>query len=375
MSIKRGVVTAFTSDSARPIRAKSTIPIGIVVTSKNQIATGVYGYDGLDEALIDMDTMGVTLEDGTALKYLKLGDLFNVTAPIVLSVIQPVDSDEAETKTRVLNAISELKTAPSKTGYKPDIIVAPEFGYDVDIANALISVCDKFKARTFYDLYANDNADAISKRGAFGSDRITLIKTGGIVNNIDYDGGMLMGWERVRTDASSTIGFSKSISNRVLPISAVRSPSDFFPGQLDETDPLTEAQISSIIFYKGFRLWEYSTASEDAIKQDARRVRIFDMASEAVLDGIFYAIDKGISELKSAKKTLRAFMSDLVGAEVVLGFTIELDTQKTTATAITNGEFYFKIDAQEMPSPRLIKVTFNRVDRYSDKLYEILATA
>ena len=51
---------------------------------------------------------------------------------------------------------------------------------------------------------------------------------------------------------------------------------------------------------------------------------------------------------------------------------IELDTDLTTPTAITNGEFYFKVLTQENPKPTKIAVEFNRVDIYSDVVYKII---
>jgi len=65
-------------------------------------------------------------------------------------------------------------------------------------------------------------------------------------------------------------------------------------------------------------------------------------------------------------------MNGLVGDEVMLGFSVYLDQERTTPERITAGEFYFKIDAQEIPSPRLISVTFNRVDRYAPLVYKII---
>ena len=377
MSIKRGVVSDYTTTSARPIAVTSTLPIALVLASKTKMAPGIYGYDSLADALEDVKvTRAMTEADGLVLKYLELGDMFNCTAPIIISTYKPV-ADAAETKTRIIDAIIALKVAPSLAGYKPDIIVAPEAGYDVDIINALISSSEKFGARTFADLDAATNAEALARRNAFGSDRLTLIKSGAIANAKEYDGAALMAWARVLRDGDvDGLGWSRSISNLVLPVSSVKYPSDFVMGKLDETDPLTENQITSIIFHKGFRTWEYSTCSADAIWQDARRVRIFDKISEAVLEGIFFAIDKGMDELKAAKKSLRAFVSDLVGAGVILGSDdVQLDLARTTTTAITKGEFYFIINLQEMPSPRLIKVTFNRVDKFAPVLYEILAAA
>ena len=238
-------------------------------------------------------------------------------------------------------------------------------------------MCQNFGARTFVDFDAATNDDAIQKRNAFGSDRITPAKSGGAINGEFYDAGALMAWARVARDGDvDGYGWSRSISNFILPISEVKHPSSFVMGRSDDTDPLTVNQITSIIFHKGFRLWEYSTTSADAIWQDARRVRIFDKIAEATLDGIFFAIDKGISELREAKKSLRYFSDDLVGAGIILGADdVELDTTLTTPTALTKGEFYFRINVQEMPSPKLIKVTYNRVDKFAPVLYEILAVA
>jgi len=65
-------------------------------------------------------------------------------------------------------------------------------------------------------------------------------------------------------------------------------------------------------------------------------------------------------------------MNALVGDEVMAGFSVELDLNRTTKERISVGEFYFIVDAQEMPSPRLIHVTFNRVDAYSEVIYNLI---
>jgi len=369
MALNRGVVTEITTTSASPLRVSSSIPIAIVTVGS---VSFVGGYDGVDEAIADLTTKGMTTS--TAMKYLNLMVLMNATAPIILSIAKS-DATATIQKTNVLNAISAVKQAPSLVKLAPDIVIAPDVVYDIDVANALISVADRFGGRCFYDLNATTQTDAVAKRNAFGSRRITLVKNGGIINGVVYDGAGLAGCLRVAMDGESDIGWSKSISNCTLPISAVVSPTDFYPGMLDDTDTLTNSRIMSIIFYKGFRTWEYGTCDVDAVWQDARRVRIFDKLAETVRDGIFFAIDKGINELTRAKKSIREFMADMSGAGVILGFEVMIDEKRTTATAITNGEFYFIVDAQEMPSPRLIKVTFNRVDRFSGLLFEVMANA
>jgi len=178
MSLTHGVVSNYTSDSARPIKVTSVLPIALVVMSVATLSAQLYGYDSLDKALKDMEDKNVSLADGTSLKYMQLGDLYNANAPVILSVARS-DADAGVQKTNILEAIDRIKEAPSKVTYVPDIIIAPEVGFDTDIGNALISVAASFGARTFIDLDAIDNATAILRRNSFGSDRITPVMCGG----------------------------------------------------------------------------------------------------------------------------------------------------------------------------------------------------
>jgi len=397
MSLKRGVITERTSSSARPIPVTSTLPLAFVFTSNVQ--SGLYCFDSPEDAL---EYFKDSHTDGNLLKYLEMGvDKFNLIVPTIISIANEVVEEEgvktadeatAETKSNIINATNILKSSTTSTnladekgsmiGYKADIVgVADYASNDLDIAQALVSTTEFMKGRTFIDLDASTNGDAITQRNEFGSDRVTLIKTplGSWNTNTNqtewYDSGIIACFLRAKVDGQSKTGYAKSISNRELPFSSVKSPSEFIAGAQDETDPLTENQIMSFISYSGLRTWEYSTCSADAIWQDARRVRIFDLAADAVLKGIFYAIDKDMKELGSAKKSLRSFMNGLVGDEVMLGFDVMLDEKRTTPARITAGQFYFIIDAQEMPSPKLICVTFNRVDRYAPLVYKMLEEA
>ena len=378
MSVKRGIVTEITSTSARPITITSTLPVALVCLS-SVVPVGIYHFDSPEKALEFFDDKEALKEDtGNLKKYLEIGvDMFPLIVPTIVSVCE-VEEVANEQKAGFIIAINALKKAPSLTGFKPDIIAAAYDEFDLDVNNAVDNVCKALKARTFINLFAESNGEAIKSRESFGSERITLVKCSVELFNTtsaqkeQYDTGVILAFLRSYIDGSSTTGYAKSISNRVLNISGVVSPSEFYAGALDETDPLTEKQIMSIIHYKGFRTWEYATTSADAIWQDARRVRIFDLAAEAVLDGIFFCVDGDISELAAAKDSLREFMNGLVGDSVMAGFSVELDTKRTTAARITAGEFYFKIDAQEMPSPRLVHVTFNRVDRFGETIIKII---
>jgi phage tail sheath protein FI len=375
MSTKRGTTSSVESNSARPARVISTIPIALVVTSLAIIPVGLYGYDSLDDALEDMNARGVTSEDGTALKYLQLGDKFNASTPIVLSVVQPT-ADEAETTTRFLEGIDALKNATGETNWKPDIVIAPEMPFHSDIGTALIGVCDKLGARTFYLMGADSTGEARTNRELFGSKRMTPVYQSAVFNGITYDGGAVAGWLRVQVDATiGGYGWALSISNEILPFTKATPTIGFVNGRGDETDALIEKQIMSFISHFGLRSWEYSTCSIDSLWQDARRVRIYDFISEAVLNAIFFAVDGTLKDLITAKKTLRVFMKGLETSGVLIGQEVLVDVEKVVETAITDGEFYFIANSQESMSPKLIHTTFNRTDVYGSRTIKILQEA
>lgn len=377
MSLKRGVVVDVVSTGARPISVSSTIPIALVLTADAGVAAETKYFDSIKSALANEEIAGAT--DGNILKYLKFGeDKYGLIVPLIISVAH-VDVDPAVEKSNVITAINAVATAPSIFGMRPDILGVGDYSTDVDVQNAIVATVDKLKARSFVDLDATDNSDAITKRDALGSRRVTPVFTNlmdwnTVLSDTDeYSASVVLAYLRASIDGSKDIGYSYSISNRVIPVSGVKTVREFLAGFQDETDPLTEKQITSFINYTGIRTWNYDTCDIDPIWQDARRVRIFDLASFAVIDGIFWAVDRDLAALDAAQDSLRAFMGNLVGQDVMLGFSVYLNKELTTATAITDGEFYFTIEAQETPSPALIKVTFDRVDAYSSVVYERLA--
>lgn len=377
MSLNRGIVVDVISTGARPISVSSTIAIALVLTADLGVAPGVRYFDSIKAALADTEIAAAT--DGNILKYLNFGeDKYGLIVPLFISIAN-IDEDAAVEKSNVISAVNAIATAPSIFGIRPDILGVGDYSVDVDVQNALVATCDKLKARAFVDLDATDNADAITKRDALGSRRITPVFTNimdwnTVLNATDeYSASIVLAYLRSSIDGSKDIGYSYSISNRVIPVSGVKEVREFLAGFQDETDTLNENQITSFINYSGIRTWNYETTDIDPVWQDARRVRIFDLASFAVIDGIFWAVDRDLAALDAAQDSLRAFMANLVGQDVMLGFNVYLNKDLTTPTAITNGEFYFTIEAQETPSPSLIKVTFDRVDAYSSVVYERLA--
>ncbi|KLE01880.1 tail protein [Aliarcobacter butzleri] len=388
MSIGRGIVAKYKADNPYIIKVSSTLPLAMVLTAECE--EGIYCFDSPEDALESEFFKDV--ETGNLKKYLELGvNEFPVIVPIIVSVIN-IKEDEALMKSSIIEAVNALRKASStinkasKKGepvtYKPDIIVVPDYHVgELDICNPIKTVCEYLGARTFFDADAELNSEALAFRANFTSDRITLAKCGlgkwnTTLNQTDfYCASAVLAFLRVYIDGQSIVGYAKSISNRILPFSSVKYPVEFIAGKQDETDSLTEKQIMSFISHNGIRSWEYATCT-NTIWKDARRVRIFDLAAQATVDALFEAVDKDIDELMACKRALENFMADLVGQNVMVdGFKVYLDTKQTTQTSIDEGKFYLMVDCDDMPSPRLIEVIYNKVSQSAEKIYKMFEEA
>ena len=394
MSQNRGIVAGYTARNPYQIRVTSDLPLTLVLTA--ECPEGIYCFDSPEDALESEAFKDV--KTGNLKKYLQLGvDEFPVIVPTIVYVVnikldEDDEVDQALMKSSIIDAVNALKKASSSinkaskinapVSYKPDIICVPDYHVnDLDICNAMKTVCEYLGARTFIDLDAELNADALAFRANFTTDRITPIKCGLAKWNTEtnqsefYDASAIAAFLRVYTDGQSTTGYAKSISNRLVPFSSVKYPVEFIAGKKDETDSLTDNQIMSFISHKGIRTWEYATCT-NTIWKDARRVRIFDLAAQATIDALFECVDKDMSELFAAKRALENFMDDLVGQDIMVdGFRVYLDTKRTTQTAIDSGEFYLMVDCDEMPSPRLINVTYNKVSQSAERIYKLIEEA
>ncbi|MEO1927618.1 MAG: hypothetical protein ABGX26_02905 [Nautiliaceae bacterium] len=393
MPITRGVVSSWKAIGARPVRVSATEPIAIVLVSNEVDENKTFYFDSFSKALngfLDgrsVDDVKTGIENGSIkgnlFKYLVwANNKYDLVVPTIISIAK-YDDDADVLKTNIINAIAELKNVPGDYSIRPDIISVPDYTTDLDIANQYFATINILKARGFIDLDAVDGSDAIEKRGHFGSERLTPIYTNLIDWNTltdsedEYSANFVLSVFRCVVDGSdltTSVGWSYSLSNKTLPVKQAKNKAQFIMGLPDETDLLTNNQITSFIAYNGIRVWNYQTTSPDALLQDARRVRIFDKLSMAVLDAIFPFIDsdRGVYAVKEAKDTIRAFNADMIGKRVLIGAEIYLDEDLTTPTAITEGKFYFKVEAQENPSPTLISVEFDRVDKFSPIVYKII---
>lgn len=389
MAANYGVNVTINAEASRPIAVQSKTYIGIAGNIKELDKAKIYakaGYNDNDE----MPILGFSnameaknfiesllkeneLSDTRLLDSLICIDNQDVMGVIIISFFSEGENDEI-TLVNCANAINVFKKAEHRTGFRPDILVAPYYSHESGVKAALESVANAMNIIGITDIYANNTGEALNIIKAYGTRRLVacypqvqiLSKSGyKYVPQSPIIAGMI-----AKTDGQSEFGYSDSYSNRImLGITGVENFIEYEAGKDCDADRLRSAHISTVINYNGFRSWGGETTDIDTIWQDLARVRIFDRLSKACSDGVFFAIDKKASELYHAKRSVEELLRGLVGAKVLLGFSLSW-SEKNTLANITAGKFYLDVRMQNNPIVKQLTLDFIYVDTYGKNLLD-----
>ncbi len=393
-----GVNTTRSSSAARPIQIDSTTPIGAVVSialerdvkadvalmeSLNQEPMRFFG--SASEALKEFENY-----EGTIVRVLDGIIDQNAKCPIILSFVvinlsQSGESAEsfyndAEIKTRIIEAIGRFRKAYALFGYKPNLIIAPYFSHDLDIGAEMQSIATALSGHAIIDLNCENEAEASVKVASYGSERVLLcdpyVKVWDTLKNAESFEPMSarIAGLIAYVDGEEEYGFSNSHSNRVLGgISGTKRIVEFEAGEECEADRIRNKNITTIIRYQGFRTWGNHTTSMDSIWQDFTRVRVFDRIAKAALEGVFWAIDRRADVLKAAKDSVEEMLLALKGADVLVDYEVSWNDELNTAANITAGKFYLDVDLMNTPIVKRLEINFNYTDKYADTLIKMIS--
>ena len=314
----------------------------------------------------------------------------NVSTKLIIAVVS-ITKEQSEKKTpeefydtpaiksNIIKAIAGAKTATALYGTKSNLLIAPRFSHDLDVKAELESVASSLSATAIVDLNATDEADATVKMKNYGSKRLLVCDPYVKVWDTKLDktitepssarvAGMI-----AHTDGLKEYGWADIPSNQVMQgISGTSRVIEFIYGQECEADRLRTLGITTIINIQGFRLWGFDTTDQDFIWKSLQRVRIFDRVADAVLKGLFWAIDKRADQLIYAKESAEGLLRSLKGANVLVGYEVFWHPEKNTKEALTAGKFYLVADFQNMPTVNRLEIECNFVDKHSGVLMKMI---
>ncbi|WP_052805911.1 phage tail sheath family protein, partial [Campylobacter jejuni] len=381
MAANYGVNFNISNGAASPIKVQSDTPIGIAAAIKGASKEMIYskaGYENV-EAMPIFAFSNVSkakefvndlikennLQDFRLLDTLECINLQNVSNVIIISFFE--ESEESEnTLTNIVNAIEAFKKAKHKTGFSPDLIIAPYYSHEAGVKAKLESVASSMNITAIIDLYATNVGEAINTMEAFSSKR--LIATWPQVQILNTQGkyayvpqSPIIAGLIAHTDGDKEYGFSDSYSNRVMNgVTGTEYFIEFING-------------STCILAEGYRSWGGETSHEDTIWQDLARVRTFDRIALAGQKAAFKAIDKKASELYFIKISIEELLRDLKGAKVLIGYEVSWDEERNTDANVSAGKFYLNIKMMNNPIVKQITLEFIYSDEWASDLIKTIS--
>lgn len=363
--LKFGINGSISVAAARAIMVESTTPIGIVATT-NSGTLGLKLYGSPSIALTEF----ASCTEGTLLDAIKAIDAQGVSCPLIINAIASEGVDDAA----IITGVNALKTAEAVTGYRPNLIIAPEYSATETIGLAMGAVAQRLWGTAIVDVDAENESAALALAANYGTRFVLLVHPGEVtLGGIEMPSSAAWAGLIAYMDASSTYGWTESASNRIVQsVSATNRIIDYAEGSDSEARRLRNAGINTIVRDAGWRSYGFETTDIDTIWQPLNRVRTFYRMLRAMIEASRYARDRKADELLYVKKAIEEFMRGLKGAGVALGFKAYFDTTKNTKTTVSNGQFYLTVEFQDMPTIRELNIELTYVDDYSDVLLNII---
>lgn len=359
-----GINGSITADAARPITVTSTTPIAIVGTTD----AGTLGLQFFGNVTLAI-TAFASATTGTIKEALSAIDAQGVTCPIIINALA-----DTAVEADVIAAVTALNTAYAYTGYRPDLIICPEWSGTLSVGTAMDALATKLWGTAIVDVTAMTETAALAYAGNFGSRFVLLVGPDSItINGTVTTPSASVAGLIAAMDASNPFGWAESASNRVVKgVSSTERITDYADGQDCEARRLRNAGIASIVRDVGWRLYGFETTDIDPIWQSLERVRTFYRMLRAMQTASKWARDRQADELLMVKKSVEEFMRELIGNGVGLGFEVFFDSTKNTKATVTAGKFYLTVRFQNMPTIRELNIELVYTDDYSDVLLTII---
>lgn len=388
-----GVEVVQIDDGLRPIATVKSSIIGLVGTAPD--ATDVFPLD--TPVLVTGPRMAAVLGDAGTLRDAYLAAYAQgVSVAVVVRVAEAEGDgedppDPADTLANVAGDATEgtgvwaLLVAQNITGQTPRILAAPGFTATAaadpvsPVTTALISVAERLRSVVVADGPNTTEADALTDRGKYGSDRLYIVDPAVQVFDKEtaawavrpasaYVAGLISKRDQER-------GFWWSPSNQeVRGIGGTARPISFVLSSTEtEANRLNEQEVATIVRTDGYRLWGNRTTSTDPLWAFLSVRRTADMIYESIEAAMLWAMDRPFSEqlIRDIRDSVQAYLDTLVARGALLGGACWLDPELNTQATLMAGQLYLDFDI-EPPAP-LERLTF-RAHRNGDYYEELISS-
>jgi Bacteriophage tail sheath protein len=316
-----------------------------------------------------------------------VNDIFDLTGAMIVVICVP-ESEAGEPSTSEIiggvdddtgqyEGIQALLAAESEVHVTPRILIAPEYGHNSEVTNALLSVADRLRAVVIADGPNDVDQNAIDYRKLFGSSRLFLVdpwvrvwdnndsvevtrpasaRVAGLIAKSDAERGFW--WSPSNREIRGVIGTARNV--------------DFSLGDINaRANILNENEVATIIQKDGFRLWGNRSCSDDPKWAFLSVRRTADMINESLLRAHMWAVDRNITKtyIEDVLEGVNAYLRHLRTLGAIINGQAWADPELNTPDQIAQGKIY--IDFDFTPPYPAEHITF-RSHLVNDYLIEVL---
>lgn len=288
------------------------------------------------------------------------------------------DARAQNQKTNVIAAVKALRKAAAHTGFRPNIIGAPELD-DADVTAELVAVAEALGAFAYAACGANPAIEQLKTyRQGFGSRQLMLVEGDFMAyndaNSTKESAATIARILGARARLDDTIGPHKTISNtEILGVSGIKTPRTF--GLLDknsEANTINNADITTLIRENGYRVWGNRTCAADPVWAFESTVRMSLLVKETIASSFLWAMDKPMhpSLMIDIIMSINAKLAEYVAKGWLLGAEVRIDRQKVGAARVSNGIFAFDYEFTVPPPLENIELNQHVSDKFIVNLTE-----
>jgi phage tail sheath protein FI len=362
-----GVTVTPVDTGARTISLPSSSIIGLVDTfSPGPLASGIPSATAGVPVLLTTEREAIAaFGEGSAIAQAAQA-IYTRAKAVIIAVGVQEGADAAELTSAIIGGVKAsgqrsglqaLLDGKSLFNAQPRLLIAPGHSRTQAVATAMDALAGKLGAIAIIDGPGTTDEAALAYAKNFGSKRLFMVDPGvqfwSTTKNATVDAPAsawtagLFAW----TDA--TYGFWASPSNKeFVGITGTTRAVEFLDGDPTcRANLLNKAFIATIIRDDGFRLWGNRTLSSDPKWSFVTRVRTQDMVMAAILYGHKWAVDRSLTKtyIKDVTEGLNNFMRDLKNQGAVINFEVYVDTEKTTASQLSEGRAFWRIRFTDVP--------------------------
>ncbi|WP_150467422.1 phage tail sheath C-terminal domain-containing protein [Francisella sp. SYW-9] len=271
--------------------------------------------------------------------------------------------------------IYALLDSQSVVGFKPKLLIVPNYSSNIQVIPALQTVAENLKAIAIIDGTNTNDADVIALAKTLDSPRLYMVdpyvKVSKDGNIVDMPSSSYIAGHIVKID--TTLGWHYSPSNHVVSgVIGTSRPINYDGSTSCQANVLNLNNITTIIHQNGYRLWGNNTLSSDPKWQFLCVRRTADMINESIILAQAWAVDRGITKtfVDDVCMAVNNYLRTLKQQERIIDGNCWAEEKDNQSSNIAQGDLTIRFDFTPIYPAQHITMISQLTNGYLTEIFE-----